>query len=110
MQDSARKAHLETQAGARGSSALFAFLILQLALLVGYAGGVWGTQFAASGSWKIALLSAAVLCLGFGASALIFHRLQEREDDVLRTEYEVLRARADALVEEVDRFERSRSG
>ncbi len=59
-------------------------------------------------NWKILLVSAAALSLGFGAAAVFYGRLRERQADQLRAGFESLRVRADALVAKFDEYERKK--
>jgi hypothetical protein len=61
-----------------------------------------------SQSWKVVLISAATLCVGFGAAALFYGRLLDRETRALRAGFDSLRIRADALVSRFDAFDRSK--
>jgi hypothetical protein len=61
-----------------------------------------------SATWKVILISTATLCVGFGAAALFYGRMQAREGRALRADFRDLRARADVLVAKFDKFERSR--
>jgi hypothetical protein len=59
--------------------------------------------------WKAIFLSMATLCLGFGVSALLFGRTQNRQSSDVREQYNALRAHADSLVAELDRSEKQKA-
>ena len=61
-----------------------------------------------SQTWKVVLIAAATLCVGFGVAALFYGRLREQETRALRADFQNLRSRADALVAKFDDFERSK--
>ena len=88
---------------------LLALLLLQLALFCGYLIHAPNVFSPVSEGWRTLFFSMATLCLGFGACALFFSRVQSRQADGVREQYDALRARADRLITEVERSEREKS-
>jgi hypothetical protein len=86
-----------------------------VALLITFLAGaatIWtfGSHFepAVSATWKVVLISAATLCVGFGAASLFYGRMLDKEARALQADFSNLRSHADALVEKFDEYERSK--
>ena len=88
---------------------IYYWIPLFLALL-GFAAGLFaktimGFDTRMDENWKLVFISMGSICLGFGAAALLYRHFRELETRALEAQYEALRKNADALVEELDRFE-----
>lgn len=59
-----------------------------------------GSALTASVDRNTILIAFGTLCLGFGSASVVYQYYRSRQDTVLKTRYDSLRARADTLVQE----------
>jgi hypothetical protein len=88
--------------------------VIGLILLVGclLAGAALPIAFGAGSyareTWDMIFIASGTLCLGFGSASVLFQYFRTREHDSLLAQYDSLKMRADKLLDEFSRYEKSR--
>lgn len=82
---------------------LLGFVILEMAIVIGWIAAIgWHVNT----SWKSVLIALAAAALGFGAANLVARRAGNSRGRELERDYEALKERSSDLLAAVDRFEK----
>ncbi len=95
---------------AQGWPAILTFILIACALLFGIAFAfILGAKSLTGTDWNIVFIAMGTLCLGFGSASALYQHTRSKQNSALKAQYESLRTRADALLEEFNAYEKNKS-